>query len=38
MVKENNNDFSVFVDLEGYILHTIHNAFGKGLENMVKII
>lgn len=35
-IKDGNPDFNGFVDLGSCVLHNIHNAFGKGLEDYGK--
>ena len=37
-IKNDNPDFSGFIDLGSCVLHNVHNAFGKGLEEYGKDI
>ena len=37
-IKNENPDFSGFIDLGSCVLHNVHNAFGKGLEEYGKDI
>lgn len=37
-IKNDNPDFSGFIDLESCVLHNVHNAFAKGLEEYGKDI
>ena len=36
LVRHDNPEFTGLVDLGSCSIHTIHNAFGKGLKNVVK--
>ena len=37
-MKNDNSDFGGFIDLGSCVLHNVHNAFGKGLEDMGKTL
>ena len=37
-IKNDNPDFSGFINLGSCVLHNVHNAFGKGLEEYGKDI